>query len=58
MHWHINTNKYRIHTFWTFRETWKRAALMEDARRESNLPYMVTVQECNSLECLIDALAC
>lgn len=63
MHWHVNTvhpyshNKYRIHTFWTLQEAWKRADLMEDARRKSKLAYMTTVEECEDLECLVDALA-
>jgi hypothetical protein len=63
MHWHINAahphsnNTHSIHTLWTIEEAWKRADLMDEARREDNLAYIITVTECESLECLIEEMA-
>jgi hypothetical protein len=62
MHWHVSAVSQhngvvrRFRTYWTTQEAWCRVNRLEENRQS---PFHVwTVEECESLECLVDALAC
>jgi hypothetical protein len=57
MHWHITHIHYnlgtkdRIATFWSLEAAWAEENRLDDLRQGSRL----TVTECESLECLVEA---
>jgi hypothetical protein len=61
MHWHVNLVRHdnrieeRISTFWSFEEAARHQTRMNAVMKGGHRLYKLTVGECESVECILEA---